>query len=57
VSLSADARSLSAARDAVQRAPDVREQKVADIKQQISDGTYHVPARLVARKMLDQQSA
>jgi len=53
VTLSDDARSMAAARSAVQSAPDVRQQKVSDIKQQISDGTYQVSARALARKMLD----
>src|SRR5215471_6038619 len=54
VSLSNSARSLAAAREAVQNAPDVREQKVADIKQQISDGTYSVPSAVLARKMIKE---
>jgi flagellar biosynthesis anti-sigma factor FlgM len=53
VVLSADARSLAAARDAVQHAPDVRAEKVDAIKQRITDGTYHVPANVLARKLLD----
>ncbi len=53
VTLSASARSLAAAREAVNNAPDVREQKVAEIKQQVTDGTYTVSARALARKMLD----
>ena len=53
VSLSDSARSLAAAREAVQNAPDVREQKVADIKQQISDGTYSVSSAVLARKMVE----
>jgi flagellar biosynthesis anti-sigma factor FlgM len=53
VTLSDSARSLAAARDAVQNAPDVRNEKVAEIKQQVADGTYSVPARVLARKMLD----
>jgi flagellar biosynthesis anti-sigma factor FlgM len=57
VSLSDDAKSLAAARDAVQNAPDMREQKVADIKQQISDGTYTVSSRVLARKMLADQAS
>jgi flagellar biosynthesis anti-sigma factor FlgM len=52
VSVSDSARSLASAREAVQNAPDVREQKVADIKQRVADGTYSVPARVLARKML-----
>ena len=42
VTLSDSARSVATARSAVQNSPDVREQKVADIKQQLSDGTYQV---------------
>jgi flagellar biosynthesis anti-sigma factor FlgM len=53
VTLSDSARSLSAAREAVQKAPDVREQKVADIKQQVTDGTYSVSSRVLAQKMVE----
>jgi negative regulator of flagellin synthesis FlgM len=56
VSLSEGARSLAGAREAVQNSPDVREHKVADIKQQISDGTYSVSSRVLARKMLANES-
>jgi anti-sigma28 factor (negative regulator of flagellin synthesis) len=31
----------------------VREQKVAEIKQQVDSGTYQVPAHVLARKMVD----
>jgi len=34
-------------------APDVRQQRVADIKQQLSDGTYQVSSHVLAGKMLD----
>ena len=53
VTLSDSARSVASARTAVQNAPDVRQQKVADIKQQLSDGTYQVSSRVLAGKMLD----
>jgi negative regulator of flagellin synthesis FlgM len=53
VSLSSDARSLAAARDAVQNTSDVREQKVSDIKQRVDSGTYDVPSRVLARKILN----
>jgi negative regulator of flagellin synthesis FlgM len=53
VTLSSDARSLAAARDAVQSAPDVREHKVAEIKQSLADGTYSVNASVLARKMIN----
>jgi flagellar biosynthesis anti-sigma factor FlgM len=53
VHLSDNARSLAAARDAVQNSNgDYRQQKVADIKQRVSDGTYQVDARVLARTML-----
>jgi negative regulator of flagellin synthesis FlgM len=53
VTLSSDARSLAAATDAVQQAPDVRDQKVSEIKQRVDSGTYEVPARVLARQMLN----
>jgi flagellar biosynthesis anti-sigma factor FlgM len=56
VTLSDGAKSLAAARDAVKNAPDVRNDKVSAIKQQVSDGTYQVPAKVLARKMLDAQA-
>ena len=56
LTLSEGARSLATARAAVQNASDVRDDKVAEIKQRISDGTYQVPARVLARKLLDQSS-
>lgn len=52
VTLSANARSLAAAREAVQNAPAVRENKVAEIKQSIDSGTYSVSSSVLARKML-----
>jgi negative regulator of flagellin synthesis FlgM len=54
VSLSDNARALASAREAVQHAPDVREQKVAAIKQRVEDGTYSVPSHMLARKMLKE---
>jgi negative regulator of flagellin synthesis FlgM len=57
VTLSDSARSLAAARDAVQNAPDVREQKVAEIKQHVDSGTYEVPASVLARKMLEASNS
>jgi negative regulator of flagellin synthesis FlgM len=53
VSLSDDARSLAAARDAVANASDVREEKVAEIKKRVEDGTYNVPSSVLARKLID----
>ena len=56
VTLSDGAKSLAAARDAVKAAPDVRDDKVSEIKQQVTDGTYKVSAKVLARKMLDTQA-
>jgi flagellar biosynthesis anti-sigma factor FlgM len=53
VTLSDSALSLASARTQVTNAPDIRQEKVSAIKQQISDGTYNVPSRVLARKMLD----
>jgi flagellar biosynthesis anti-sigma factor FlgM len=52
VSLSDSAKSLAAARSEVQSVPDVREQRITGIKQQISDGTYSVSSKVLARKMM-----
>ncbi len=48
VSFSDEARSLAAARNAVISAPDVREDKVASIKQSVEDGTYKATMQKVA---------
>ncbi len=56
VELSSTARSVANAREAAKNAPEVREQKVADIKHRIESGTYEVPARVLARNMLDASS-
>lgn len=51
------ARSLAVAREAVTKAPEVRELKVAELKQRIGDGRYSVPSRVLARQMLDSSSS
>jgi flagellar biosynthesis anti-sigma factor FlgM len=52
VSLSSEARALAASRRAVESAPDVREDRVAELKQRIARGEYDVPADVLARKLL-----
>jgi flagellar biosynthesis anti-sigma factor FlgM len=51
--ISDKARELAKARQAVDSAPDVRSEKVADIKKRIEDGTYSVSPKILARKLLD----
>lgn len=52
VSLSDRAQELKAAMKAVQQAPDVREDRVAALRQQIADGSYGVPSDVLARDIL-----
>ena len=40
--------------EAAKRVPDVREDKVQDIKSRIQAGEYNVDSRVVAEKMLEQ---
>jgi negative regulator of flagellin synthesis FlgM len=52
VSISAEARSLAASRRAVETAPDVRADRVAELKRRIASGDYDVPADVLARDLL-----
>ncbi len=52
VSISQAAKEMQEVQKAVRDAPDVREDKVAEIKKQIQDGTYRVPAEAVVEKLL-----
>jgi negative regulator of flagellin synthesis FlgM len=53
VEISDRSRELARARQAVEAAPDVRSDKVAEIKKRIDDGTYSVSPRLLAQKLLE----
>jgi negative regulator of flagellin synthesis FlgM len=57
VEISSQARELARARQAVDAAPDVRADKVAQIKQRIEDGTYSVSPELLAQKLLEGSDA
>ena len=52
VSLSPRARELAAARRALEVIPDVRTDKVADLKARIEAGTYRIDSEAIADKML-----
>ena len=53
VEISDRSRELARARQSVDAAPDVRADKVAEIRKRIEDGTYSVSPELLARKMLE----
>ena len=52
--ISARARDLSKAKSAAAGAPDVREEKIAELKRRIAEGRYKVDATAVADKMVDE---
>ena len=52
VEISDAARSLAGARSAVTHAPDVRAERVAELKAAIANGTYAVDSRQLARSLL-----
>ncbi len=52
IEISQEARIQQAAMKAVKQLPDVREAKVAEIKQQIQDGVYKPTADQIMEKML-----
>lgn len=53
VEISSRSRELARARQAVEDAPDVRADKIAEIKRRIEDGTYSVSPHLLAQKLLE----
>ncbi|GMQ58058.1 hypothetical protein AN1V17_24530 [Vallitalea sediminicola] len=48
------AKELQIAKKAVKNAPDIRQDKVNDIKKRIQSGSYNVSAREVADKIVDR---
>lgn len=54
IELSATARDVHAARAAVAKLPDVREERVASLKAALAAGTYHVPSAALAQKLLGE---
>ena len=53
VEISERAHELARAQRAVEAAPDVRADRVAELKKQIEEGTYNVPAEALADMLLD----
>ena len=56
VELSSRSREMHEALAAAKAAPDVRADKVADVKQRIAQGTYKVNAEAVAKGILDTRA-
>lgn len=52
VDISDTAKRVNAAREELDRIPDVREEKVAQLKKQIENGSYKVDPEKIAEKML-----
>lgn len=54
VELSQNARDLQKAQQALQELPDIRQDKVAALKQQIENGTYDIRADKIAANMIKE---
>ena len=57
VSISDQAYLMKQARDIVYSTPDIRGDKVSDLKRKIKDGSYKVDAQAVADKLVDEHLA
>ncbi|MCR5813848.1 MAG: flagellar biosynthesis anti-sigma factor FlgM [Desulfovibrio sp.] len=55
VSLSHDAQLLMEAKRAAQAAPDVRQDKVEALRQQVANGTYHIDSRQLAEQLVREE--
>jgi flagellar biosynthesis anti-sigma factor FlgM len=54
VELSDRARALLVAADEIENLPQIRLDKVENLKQMIKDGTYHVPGQKIAERLLGE---
>ena len=54
VSLSPEVRKIQEAKELLRSVPDIREEKVAQIKAQIENGTYRVEDTKLAAKMINE---
>jgi negative regulator of flagellin synthesis FlgM len=55
--ISAKAKEFSKAKEVANKAPDVREDKISELKKKIAAGTYQVSADAIADKMVDEHIA
>jgi flagellar biosynthesis anti-sigma factor FlgM len=46
---------MSKYKETVKALPDVRQERIAELKRQIEAGEYHVDSRKIAEKILDRQ--
>lgn len=56
VSVSGDAKLLAAGFEAARKAPDVREDKVARLKELVASGQYQTDSRSIAERMLREDA-
>ena len=56
VKLSKTSKDLQIAIDAVNKAPDVRDDKVAQLKSEVEEGRYTIDADKIAAKIIDKDS-
>jgi negative regulator of flagellin synthesis FlgM len=56
VVLSDEARAIARAEGAARSAPEVREELVARLREQVRNGTYKIQDEQVARRLLDRQA-
>ena len=54
VELSARARDIQKIKNILEDVPDVRKEKVTELKQSIDNGTYNVSGEMAAKKMLEE---
>jgi negative regulator of flagellin synthesis FlgM len=54
VDLSTMAKNIQQAKNALSKLPDVREEKVQEIKSQVEKGTYNVSGEKIAGKMVEE---
>ena len=54
ISLSGASKQIQSAQSAIQGLPDVRLERVTEIKNALDDGNYHVESEVIAKKMVNE---